>query len=143
MARTVRVSATQFAEKWGRRLSGATQDIRAGVERVDTSPTALAALKQDKMLQKITESIVSGKWARGLARVSLQEWRDAVINKGLGRIPAGVSAATSKMQEFGRQLIDHENAGLGMIEGLPDVTLEDSIARAAAWMRHMAEFRRT
>lgn len=143
MAKQVRVTDAQWAEKWGRRLKGATQDIRNGVERVTESPMELAAAKQDKMLANVTEAVRSGKWARGLRRRTLAEWKDRVLNIGVGRIPAGVDAAEGDVREFARDLIDHQNAGLGRIDAMPDVTVEDGIARAAAWIRHMAEFERS
>jgi len=38
-------------------------------------------------------------------------------------------------------LIDHQNAGLVTLEKMPDLTLEDSINRMAAWTRHMANLK--
>lgn len=143
MAEQVKVNATQLAEKWGRRLKQATPDIQRGIEGVRESPMEAAADAQDKMLARLTESVRDGKWARGLRRVSLAAWKDAAITKGIGRIAAGVDGASEKMREFAEQLIDHENAGLSRIAGMPNVTLEDSIQRANAWMRHMAEFTRS
>jgi len=143
MADTVRLTPEQMADKWGRHLTGAVQDIRIGVERVTESPTLKAAAKQDKMLQRLIDSVHSGKWARGLQRVSLQDWKNQVLTKGLARISSGVAGASTKMQDFARQLFEHENRGLAIINAMPDLTIEDSIARMTAWTRHMAEFQYT
>lgn len=140
MAREVRLNAAQMAEKWGRRLKGASPDIRVGVERVTESPMAAAAAKQDKMLTNLTESIRNGKWARGLARVSLPDWKSSMIDLGIGRIAAGVDAAIPKVQAFAGQLIDYENRLLTTIDAMPDITLEDSISRMVAWIRGMGDF---
>lgn len=143
MAKRVRVSASEFAEKWNRRLSGAQQDIRRGVENVDESPTDAAADAQDKMRQNLLDAIDNGKWARGLARVSLSDWQDRVLDVGVGRIASGADAAQDDVQAFASELIDHQNAGLSEIEGMADITLQDNINRATAWLRHMAGFERT
>jgi len=142
MAREVRVNNRELAEKWNRRLKGAGEDIRRGVEKVTDNPAALAAQKQEKMLANLTEAVRTGKWTRGLARVTLQDWKSAMTELGIGRISAGADRAVPKVEEFASQLIDHENAGLARLEGLADVTLEDSINRMTTWIRHMATFER-
>ena len=68
-----RLTPEQAQEKHARRLKGSIEDIRLGVERVTTSPTQLAAAKQDKMKMRLLASIDSGKWSAGLKRVSLDE----------------------------------------------------------------------
>lgn len=139
----VRVNSTQFAEKWGRRLVGATQDIRNGVERVSENPAEKAVSKQDKMLNNVTRAIQDGKWARGLARVTLADWKRAITEVGIPRIAAGVDSARGKVQDFAGDLIAHENRLLSTVEGMPDVTLEDNIARMTSWVRGMSEFVRS
>jgi len=138
----VRVTPAEFADKHARRLKASTEDIRLGVERVTDSPTAKAAAKADKMINNLSEAVRTGKWARGLNRVSLEEWKTKTLEKGLGRIAAGVDAARGKQIDFATQLFAHENALLGTISNMPDLTLEDSVSRATAWIRGMAKFER-
>jgi len=142
MAKQVKVGSREFAEKWNRRIKGATQDVRAGVERVTESPMEAAIAALPKMQQRFNEAVASGKVERGLRRRTLQEWKDRVVNVGIPRIAAGADAAVEDVQDFAEQLIEHENRGLAEIERLPNVTLDDSINRMTAWVRHMAEFRR-
>lgn len=138
----VKLTPEEYAEKHARNLKGATEDIRRGIARVTEAPTAKAAAKQDKMLAGITEAIHSGKWAAGLRRVSLEEWKDKTTVKGVGRIAAGIDAAHDKVVDFATQLIDYENGLMTRIEAMPDLTLEDSISRATHWMREMSKFKR-
>jgi len=137
-----KVNAQEYTEKWGRNLKAAVQDIRRGVERLQQNPCELAAAAQDKMLARLTEAVNNGKWAAGLRRVTLQEWRQHMLNKGVGRIAAGVDGATTKMTQFAQELLAYEENLQRQIAGMPDVTLEDSIARAVAWIRGMSQFRR-
>ena len=138
----IKVSAEEFAEKHARRLKGAIEDVRTGVEKVTESPTVKAASKQTKMLQNLQQSVSSGKWAAGLKRVSLEEWKQKTIDKGLGRIAAGVDEAHDKMVTFGAQLLSYESGLKDQVDKMPDLTIEDSINRATSWIRGMAKFER-
>ncbi len=138
----VKLTPAEFREKHARRLKAAVEDIRLGVERVDVAPGEKAAAKVDKWHQAISSQDTKDKWRRRVAAVSLQDWKEKMINKGVGRIAAGIDAAGPKVEEFAEKLIAHQNAGLGAIDKMPDLTLEDSISRATAWIRHMSQFKR-
>jgi len=138
----VRVNPEQYAEKHARRLKASTPDIQAGIERVSVSPTVQAASKKQKMLTNLTEAVNNGKWEAGLRRVSLDEWKSQAVNKGLGRIAAGIDGAQGKVTAFAEKLITYENRILGDVDKMPDLTLEDSISRMTKWAREMAKFTR-
>ena len=131
------INSQQFYEKWQRRLAGATQDIQNGVNNVTVSPTAKAAAKQAKMLANLTASIQAGKWKDGLMKVTVDDWKNAMLNKGVGRIAAGTANASARVQAFANVLLPHIQQGQGKIASMPDMTLEDSIARMNAFTRHM------
>ena len=137
----VRVNEKEFAEKWARRLKGATEDIRRGVEKLDRNPAEEAIKKKEKMKARLIEAIDSGRWEAGLKKVTLEEWKAKMLNKGIGRIPAGVDEATPKMEEFARVLLPHIEEGVKKIEGMPDLTLEDNIRRMEEFIRHMAKLK--
>ncbi len=137
-----RVTPEEFQEKHARRLKGATEDIRRGVERVTTSPTEKAAAKADKFLAKVTESVNSGKWQSGLRRVTLEEWKGKMIEKGIARIPQGIDGARDKVIAFASDLLPHVDRGVDKVKNMPDLTIEDSINRMTSFVRHMAEFKR-
>ena len=139
----IRITPEEAQEKHARRLKAATEDIRRGIDRVTESPTAKAASKADKMLQKVSESVQSGKWAAGLRRVSLEEWKEQTRDKGVNRIAAGIDASADKVTSFFTDLFGYQDKGLAEIARMPDMTLEDSISRATAWMRYMSKFRRS
>uniref|UniRef100_A0A6M3XL12 Uncharacterized protein n=2 Tax=viral metagenome TaxID=1070528 RepID=A0A6M3XL12_9ZZZZ len=137
-----RVTPDEFVEKHSRRLKGAVDDMRRGIERVSESPTAKAANKKDKMRSNINASIDSGKWERGLRRVPLEEWKGKMINKGLGRVATGIDEAAPKVRSFAADLLPYEDTLKAHVDKMPDTTLEDSINRATTWMRGMAKFSR-
>lgn len=137
-----KLTPAEFQEKHARRLKGAVDDMRKGIDGVTQSPTAKAATKVDKMRTNIMASIDSGKWAAGLNRVSLEEWKDKMINKGLNRVAGGIDGAAAKTTAFAAELLPHIDRGVDTIKKMPDTTLEDNIGRMTTFIRHMSKFKR-
>lgn len=137
-----RLTPAEFQEKHARRLKGSIEDIRSGISRVTEAPTAQAAKKQDKMLARLTAKVQDGTWARRLNSVSLEDWRDKTLNKGLGRIASGIDAASGKVQDFAAQLLPAIDKATAKVKAMPDLTIEDSINRASTFIREMSNFRK-
>jgi hypothetical protein len=57
-------------------------------------------------------------------------------------VAAGLDASLGKTVEFFAELIPFQNDLSKKIENLPDLTIEDSINRAATWIRGMGNFRK-
>ena len=138
-----KITPDEFVEKHARRLKGSTEDIRRGVERVTEAPTLKAAAKKEKMKANLNAALDSGKWERGLKRVTLEDWKSKMIDKGVGRIAAGIDAAAPKMKDFASELLPHIDRIQAEIKKLPDVSLEDNINRMTTFVRGMAKFKRT
>lgn len=133
------------ADKWARRLSGATEDIRAGVEAVSENPAEKAIQKKQKLVQRWREAVEreGGKWETSLRKVTLDEWKSAFLQKGLARIPQGTEQARTKVEEFMGQLLPYIDRVKSEIERMPDTTLEQRLNRALEFMRRMAQFRKS
>lgn len=138
-----KLTASEFQEKHARRLKASVEDVRKGIDRVTESPTEKAAAKQDKMLTNLTAAVNSGKWAAGLKRVSLEQWKKQTKDVGVNRIAAGIDAAKDKVVAFAEDLLPHIDRGLSKISALPDTTLDDNINRMTTFVRHMAEMKRS
>lgn len=130
----------EAVEKWARNLKGAVPDITAGVERVTEAPGKKAAAAADKMLANLTEKVRDGTWAARVGAVSLEEWKKLMLDKGIGRIAAGVDGATAKTEAFFSQLFAYQDSISTKLDRMPDLTLEDSINRMTTWVRDMAKF---
>lgn len=126
--------------KWVNRLSGATAEITAGVDRVQTSPGQLAAQKADKWLAEVQAA--AAKWRRNTGAVSLEDWRKLMKDVGIPRIAQGAQAKQSKVLAFQRDFFPHLERGITRVEAMPDTTFEDRIQRAVAMMRHNREYKR-
>ena len=135
-----RLSPEEAAAKWASRTSAASGDYAAGIERVTEAPGAKAARKAAKWRQGIQDN--AAKWERNVAAVPLDVWKSAARDKGAARLAQGVQAAESKMADFQREIQPHIDSGLSKINAMPDTTVEERIAKSAAWQRHMATFSR-
>ena len=139
MVKQVRVTPEEYASRWGAGLNGSIERIRSGVLAVTVAPGTLAAKKADKWQAAIARVETKTKWAQNVAGVSLEDWQSAMLNKGLNRIPDGVAQAQPKMATYGARLIAHQDRLLAELDGMADITLEDSIRRATFWIRGMAK----
>jgi hypothetical protein len=128
------------AEKWARNLGGATESIKAGIASVTVSPTEKAANRADAYASGVQQAVSTGRFQRGLRRVSLTDWQRAITNKGIPRIAAGAAEAKPKMAQFLADFLPHVEAGVASLPARGDT--ETNINRAVAMMRHNAGFAR-
>jgi hypothetical protein len=135
-----RLTAQEAALKQATRLKASVEDIRRGIQRVDVAPGVKAAAKQDKMRANLVASIDSGKWARNVASVSLEEWKRKAGEVGVNRIASGIDAARDKVTNFFDQLLPYQDAYLAEIRKMPDISLQDNIARMTANVERMSRF---
>ena len=134
----VTMTPEEIAAKQASRLKGSLDAVRQGVERVTVAPGKAAAAQSAKWQQAMSSQDTLNKWKTNVGNVTLEQWQDAMLNKGVGRISAGIDASIPKMVEYYQRAIPHINRGQAELERMPKLTLEDSIQRATYWIRHMA-----
>lgn len=139
MARKVRYTPQESSEKWNRRLKQSIPDIQKGIERVTEAPGKKAAAKAEKMRSGINAALDSGRWQRGVAGVPLEEWQAKTKQKVGERLSGGVDAAMGKRTKFDEYMVATVNASLAKLEGMADLTFEDSMARVRAHAEHMRD----
>lgn len=131
------------AAKWQQNLSRSTDSIRRGIEAVTESPTASAARSADFWQAQVSAARAKDKFVANLNRVSLQDWKEAMITKGLNRIGTGATAAQGKMAAFMQQFLPYVESVAARVRQMPKGGVEEGIARAAAQIRGNAAFRRS
>lgn len=136
----VKLTAPEFAAQWKQRLDAATDRITTGVGKVTEAPGKRAAASADKMRARLLESLDTGRWQGAVAKVSVEDWKKAMVEKGIPRIRAGTAGAVPQMEAFAREFFPHLEAGIARIRAMPSVTLDDNIERAVAMMRHNSTF---
>lgn len=144
MARQARKTAAQVAAKWSQNLANSQQSIKDGVNGVQTSPTALAAANPQGYLQGVQNAVANGTWAAGLNRVSLQDWKNAMLNKGLGRVATGAAQAQPKVQAAMGPLLQFIYDTRDQINSAnPRGSLQQNIQRSVAMQQAMAGYKRS
>ena len=133
----------QAAQKWQRNLSASTQTITEGVNRVQESPTAKAARSIDRMVSGFQRAAADGKIQDGLNAVTLEDWKSAMIDKGVSRIASGAAQAEPKFEKFMAEFLPFLESGVRALDSeMPRGDTEQNIQRAVSMMRHNAKFRR-
>lgn len=118
------------AANWVSGMQGAATKMTAGINAVTTAPGALAA-RQAAVWAQNTQAAQS-KFAKNVGAVSLEEWKQAAITKGVGRVAGGATAAQSKMANAMQQILPQIDS---IVKSLPPRgTTEQNIQRAVAYM---------
>lgn len=134
-------SATDVANKWANNLAASTQSIQAGVQAVTTAPTQQAAQNPNAYLAGVQKAVSSGKWQASLNKVSLSDWQNAMIQKGIPRIATGATQAKPKFAQFMSQFLPYLQQGVQNLATQPRGTLEQNIQRAVSMMNWNANFK--
>lgn len=125
-----------IAQKWANNLGSATQAITDGVNSVTVAPGQAAARQKTAWVQNVANS--ADKWASRTAAVTLPDWQQSMINKGVPRIASGAQAAQPKFGTFMTKLlpyIDQQRAALP-----PRGNLQQNIQRMTQFVQGMAKF---
>lgn len=125
------------AQRWAQNLGASTQKITDGINAVTESPGQAAARQKAVYVQRVNAS--ADKWATNVAAVSVQEWKDAAITKGVARIAGGATAAQPKFANFMQQFLPHVQQVKSTLPPRGDI--EANIARMTAQVRGTAKFR--
>jgi len=135
-----RLTPEQAADKLIKRLKGATEDIRMGVDRVTEAPSKKAIAAKERMKARLIEALDKGKWERGLGKYTLEQWKADMKEKGIPNISRGIERARDKLIDFYGQLFPYQDALKKKIEEIEKVDIEDSIRRVETWIRGMHAF---
>lgn len=134
------LSAQQVAQKWSTNTAGAGAAMKAGVMAVTQAPTQAAAAAIDRYQAGVLAAVSSGRMATALNAVSLTDWQNAMITKGISRVPQGVTAAMPKMQAFMDKWLPYQAQVQATVARMPKGSLADSQARAAMAISMNAAF---
>lgn len=135
-----KLTAQQAADKWRRRAGAAGEDYRLGIDSVTVSPGEQAADNLQKMHDNWLASYNSGKIERGLRGFTLQTWKERAGGVGVTHYTSGVQAAEGKTRSAFESLWPHIQDGQNQVAGMPDLNLDQNIARSEAFIRHMAGY---
>lgn len=135
------LSAEAVVRLWSERGQGATETVRAGVNAVTESPMAKAAAQVEVWAANVQRA--KQKFVDKLTAVTLQQWKAAMLGKGLTNMSNGYVDPTSvnKFANFMRAWLPYVRQGAAQIRAMPKGTLQQGIDRAVAQIRWNAGFR--
>ena len=136
-----KLTPEQYADKQARNLKNSIPDVRAGIERVSSAPGQAAARAQQRMKDNLNKSIDDGRWARKVSGVTLEEWKQSALNKGVDRIASGIDQAHDKQVQMAGRLLAAVDAEAAKSNAMPKGTLQDSIARMTTFVTGMAGYK--
>lgn len=131
------INAQQWAENWVNGMNNAGEKMRRGAQAVTEAPSLRAVDAVNKMRANWIAAIDSGYWTGRMSSVTLDQWRNAYINKGIERIANGVAGARGKVQSYATRAIPIMTNLQNQIRQMPNATNQDAEARVLAWMRGM------
>jgi hypothetical protein len=136
----VRGTPSENAQKWKNRLSAATPDISAGINRVQSAPGQAAARQKGAWLANVQGA--ADKWERNVGRVSLESWKQAALD-GVGRVAQGANSKVGKMESFLNEFQPHLERVQQALASMPRGSLEQNLGRMLENARRNAQFRRS
>lgn len=125
-------NAADVAQKWNKNLTGSIDSIKAGVNGVTENPMEKAAANVDGMRAGINRALDSGKWQRSLRAKTTDDWRQAMLKKGVNRIADGARQAQPAMQKFMEQWLPYEQQLTDQLKSMPRGTPEQNRQRMLA-----------
>ena len=131
MAGKVNISASTWASRWKTGMQNASTKMQEGVNAVTEAPGVKAAAASALWLTNVTKA--EAKFARNVAAVSLDSWKNSYIKKGIPAISNAATVAESKVNTAATKLIPVINNLLTTIPART-ATLDGNLAR----VRHMA-----
>ena len=126
-----------IAANWASRLAQSGDKITKGVQAVTVAPGQAAARQADVWANNTVAS--KDKWRTRVAGVTLQEWQQAIVNKGVPRIASGAQASQGKFADFMTRLLPHIDSVKGTLPARG--TLDQNIDRMVRFSRGMAQFK--
>lgn len=123
------LNPTSATTKWSQRMQAAGPQITEGVNAVTESPGIAAARQATVWLAKLTASV--DKWKRNVGAMTLDQWRTAMIERGIPAIATGVAAKSGNYQAFAEKFYPYLATGVAHVKTMPKGTIAQSQARAA------------
>lgn len=131
----------QIAAKWARNAAAAGPMITQAVQQMQEAdnPMVKAAAKEAEWLAGCQRAAQRHAFAEGLSKVTLADWKRAMLTKGVQNYQNGIQGGQAKMERFLGNFLPWVEAGR---QNLPARgTLEQNIARMSQMVRHLSAFR--
>ena len=137
------LSQQEILQKWKMNTGNSTTAYKAGVMAVTENPAAKAAAASEKYRTGVMAALDSGKYQRGLSRVTLQSWQQAAATTGATRLASGVAKGEAKMNAFLTQFVPFQQSVTASVRAMDSSTPEAREQRMLEQVRRTRKFVRT
>jgi len=127
-------SAQQAGQNWLQAAPRATTNWTQGIQNTTVDPTALAAQQAQKAVINFSAVVNSGQWARRLADAGKQKWQANSLAKS-ANYSTGYTAGQTAYEQGYTAFWNYMGPQLNGILAMPKNTIQDSIARASAFIQ--------
>lgn len=136
-----RVTPQQAAAQLRSRIGQSGQQYAAGIERVTVNPAETAIANKDKWVAGIQEAIQNDRYAKGLANVTLQSWKQAATQFGTQRYTQSAAKAEENYLRFANDFFPYLQQVENEIAAMPNLTLQDRLDRMLHNANRLHEYR--
>lgn len=119
--------------------AAARQKYIDNINAFQGNPMQLAADKDDLFLQRVTESVTTGRRRAALLAVNPATWKQMAINKGAPRLGPGMQAASEKMRAALTKWAPIYDRVSQEVRQMPKGTMADAQARSARAIQILME----
>ena len=102
------------------------------------APGVSAAKQSATWIAKLQASVP--KWTKNVAAVSLSDWQNAMISRGIPNIASGVQAKQGNYQAFASKFYPYLATGVAQVKAMPKTSLQDGVNRAVAMINYNAKY---
>lgn len=141
MADKVRVNPSDGASNWQSGFGSSGAKYQRGVENVSAAPNAKAAAALPRWIASVTSKDTQDKYVSKNQAVTLDQWKSATVQFGVPNLSRGAQKGQAKYTTFATKFYPYLNGVLGKISAMPNVTLQDRIARATTLMTENANYK--
>jgi len=134
MADKVRVDANTGASNWQTGFGQSGAKYQQGIQGVTVAPNTKAAAALPRWIASVTSKKVQDKYVSKNNAVTLQAWQAAAVTFGVPNLSRGAQKGQTKYAAFAQKFYPFLSQNLAKIQAMPNVTLQERIARATALM---------
>lgn len=133
----------RWVKKYLNRARAAVEDYREGVTNPRRDPAEAAISMRPTLEAKMRSQATWDKWEHSLRTRGSRKYKERASTVGADRYPAGIESGKEEYKAFAAEFKTHLDAGLPDIRKMQKTSIEESINKAAAMIRHNAKFKRS
>lgn len=130
----------QISDKYQRGVAGAGNDYASGVQSPSKPWAQATAAGAQRWAAGIQQAIQLKSFESGVSKAGDQKWQAGALNKGATRYTAAAADAATAYSQVADRVMGAASAAQSAVANMPNTTLEQRLARAAAAARAISAY---